>query len=239
MRRIRLPIGRSLFLVAAFLFALVALLPLRLAASWFGMESAGFSAREASGSVWLGTLKQARVGPLELGDVQARLNTLPLLLGRARVTLARPGGSDPFEGAVTVSRSGFGFDDVTGSVGASALSAALPIASLELADFTAGFARGRCERAEGRVRAEVSPQAAGLGLPSAFDGTVRCADGALLILLASQTGMERINLSLTGDGRYRADLLVRSIEPALAPSLAAAGFRRSANGWLRRFDGSF
>ena len=48
--RIRLPLGRSLFFVCAFLFALVALLPLRLALDWLGLDDKGFAAREARGS---------------------------------------------------------------------------------------------------------------------------------------------------------------------------------------------
>ena len=43
--RIRLPLGRSLFFLCAFLFALVALLPLRLALDWLGLDDKGFAAR--------------------------------------------------------------------------------------------------------------------------------------------------------------------------------------------------
>lgn len=236
---VRLPLGRSLFFLAAFLFAVAALLPLRLAVGWFGLDSRGLSAREASGSVWLGMLKEARVGPVPLGDVQARLNTLPLFLGRARVTLARIAGPDQFEGAVTASRHSFGVDDATGRLSAGALFAALPVSSLELEDLTAGFAGELCERAEGRVRATLAGDAAGVGIPTAFSGTARCAEGRLLIPLASQSGMERLNLSVFADGRYRADLVVRPIDESLHPRLAAAGFRPTAGGWLLRLDGSF
>ena len=239
MNRVRLPIGRSLFFLGALLFALLALLPLRSALSWLDLGSAGLSARAVRGSVWLGSLEQARIGSIPLGDVQARLNTLPLLLGRARVTLARPDDRDPFEGALTVSRNGFGFDDVTGRLSAPASFAPLPIAALELEDFTAGFDRGRCARAGGRVRAAVAPRFAAFGLPAAFDGGARCAEGALLLSLASQSGMERLDLRLLADGRYRAELLVRSTDQSLRPRLIAAGFRPSPTGWRLRFDGSF
>ena len=82
--RIRLPLGRTIFFVAAFFFSLVALIPLRVAVGWFGVE-AGLAAREAEGSVWLGVLKEAQFGRVPLGDLSARLDMLPLLLGRARL----------------------------------------------------------------------------------------------------------------------------------------------------------
>ena len=84
--RLRLPLRRTAFFVAAFAFAAVALIPLRVATSWIGGPLA---AREATGSIWLGMLKEAQFGPVPLGDVQARLNVLPLLLGRARLSLSR------------------------------------------------------------------------------------------------------------------------------------------------------
>jgi len=86
--------------LAAFAFAMVALIPLRTGAGWVG---SGLAAREASGSIWLGMLKEARFGPVPLGDLKARLNILPLFLGRARLSLSREGeGQGPFEGALTV-----------------------------------------------------------------------------------------------------------------------------------------
>src|SRR5688572_29899141 len=112
--RIRLPLGRSLFVTAFFLFSLLALLPLRLAIGGLGFADRGLTARAATGSVWLGALQEAQVGPVALGDVSARLNFMPLLLGRARLSLVGADPSAPFEGAATITRHGFGFDDVNG-----------------------------------------------------------------------------------------------------------------------------
>ena len=112
--KVRLPFGRVAFAVAVFFFSLVALTPLSLAIGWFGLDTRGLAAREAEGSVWLGALKEAQLGPAPIGDVTARLNSLPLYLGRARVSLARADETQPFQGAAAVSRHAFGFDDATG-----------------------------------------------------------------------------------------------------------------------------
>jgi general secretion pathway protein N len=237
--RVRLPVGRSLFLAAAILFALVALLPMRLALDWLGFAQRGLGARAATGSVWLGALQEAQVGPVALGDVKARLNVLPLLLGRARVSLQRPGNDAPFEGGVTLTRHGFAVDDVSGRLRTGALFGPLPIAAVDLDDVSAAFAGGRCTRAEGRVRADVSGVVAGLGLAPGLGGNLRCAEDALLLPLVSQTGMERLDIRFFADGRYRADLLVRSADPAIQGRLAAAGFRASANGHALRIEGRF
>ena len=207
--KIRLPMGRTAFFLGAFAFALVALLPLRLAAGWFGFADRGLAARAATGSIWLGGLRDAQIGPVPVGDVSARLNVLPLLIGRARVSLGREGEANPFRGAATLSRHSFGIDDATGRLSVGALFAPLPVSALELDDVSFGFANGRCARAEGNVRATLAGQVNGVALPSGASGTVSCAGDAVVLPLVSQTGMERLVLRLYADGRHRADLDAR------------------------------
>lgn len=237
--RIRLSIGRSVFFLAAFAFALVALLPLSLAAGWFGLAGRGLSAREASGSLWLGALREAQFGAVPLGDLDARLNVLPLFLGRARLSLSRDGPDGRFYGGLSVTRHGFGVDDLTGQIRTGALFAPLPIASLDLAGLSAHFVDGRCDSAEGEARATLSGAVAGMMLPSGLRGSARCAGGALLLPLASQTGMEQADLRIEGDGRWRIDLVVRLADAGAIPALAAAGFAPGQGGYVRRIDGSF
>jgi general secretion pathway protein N len=235
--RIRLRTGRIALFLGAFAFALVALIPLRIAAGWIG---SGLSAREASGSIWLGMLKEARLGPVPLGDLKARLNVLPLLIGRARLSLSREGESDaPLEGAVTVSRHAFAIEDVTGLLRTGPAFAPLPIAALDLDDLSVRFADGLCESAEGQVRVTLSGELAGVAMPGGMSGAARCAEGALLVPLAGQSGMELVNLRINADGAYQADIVVRQSDPALAPRLAAAGFRASPQGYMRRVEGHF
>jgi general secretion pathway protein N len=237
--RIRLNMKRGVFFLAALAFALVALLPLRLVVGWYGLEGRGLAAREATGSLWLGALKEAQFGAVPLGDLRARLNILPLLLGRARLSLSRDGADGGFDGAVTVSRHGFGIDDFNGQLRTGAMFAPVPIASLDLADVSAHFDGGLCSDAEGEVRAALTGEMAGLLLPSGLRGTARCAEGALLIPLASQTGMEQLNLLVRADGRWRIDLSVRPTDPAAAAPLTAAGFVPSGGALVRRIEGSF
>jgi general secretion pathway protein N len=237
--KIRMPFGRVAFAVAVFFFALVALTPLGLAIRWFGLDTRGLAAREAQGSVWLGALKEAQLGPAPIGDVSARLNSLPLFLGRARVSLARPDEMQRFEGAATVSRHGFGFDDATGQLRLGALLAPLPISAIELQDVSIGFASGLCSRAEGRVRATASGDVGGVPLSAALAGNASCAGDAALIPLVGQSGMEQLNIRLFADGRYRVELLVRSQDATLGQRLVAAGFIAGNGGFARVIDGTF
>ena len=227
-----------LFLAAAFLIALVALLPMRLALDWLGFGGRGLSARAATGSLWLGALQEAQVGPVPLGDLSARLNVLPLLLGRARLSLS---GSEPgtFEGAVTLTRHSFGLDDVSARLQVGALFAPIAVSTLDFDDVSAGFTGGRCTRAGGRVRAAVSGDIGGVGLASGLGGQARCDGDSLLLPLVSASGMERLSIRLSGDGRYRAEFFVQSADLGLRGRLAAAGFRPAGNGYGMRVDGSF
>lgn len=206
----RRPGWRTGFFLAAFLFALGALLPLRLAVSAAGLADRGLAARDSAGSVWFGALGAARLGPLPLGDVAARLRFMPLLAGRVRLDLR---SADGFHGGIGASRHGFSVDDASGRLAASALPGLPPVA-LELSDLSFRFADGRCESAYGRVTARFSGEVAGAPLSSTFGGEARCDGRALLLPLVSQAGTERVSLRVQADGRYRADVsLVRGGAP--------------------------
>lgn len=237
--RIRLPLGRTLFFLCAFLFALVALLPLRLALDWLALDERGFAAREAQGSIWLGQVSEAQFGSVALGDLQAQLRTLPLLLGRARVDLERPEEADRFRGSATVSRHGFGIDDLTARLDIGTALAPLPIGAVEMGEVTAHFQDGQCASAEGLVRADVAGDIAGVALPGGLSGNARCDRGALLLPLASQSGTEALNLRLFDDGRYEVELAVRPADDAVRDRLVASGFALGGSGYVLRVTGSF
>jgi general secretion pathway protein N len=237
--RVRLPLGRSLFFLCAFLFALVALFPLRLALDWLALDKRGFAAREAKGSIWLGGLTEAQFGTVALGDLQASLRTLPLIIGRARVDLRREEGPDRFEGGATVSRHAFGIEDMTAELSIGSAFAPLPIASLDLADVSARFVDGQCAAAEGAVKAGVAADVAGLSLSGGLSGNARCDEGALLLPLVSQTGMEALNIRLFESGRYEVELAVRPVDDATRDRLISAGFLLTGTGYALRASGEF
>ncbi|MEA3053087.1 MAG: ral secretion pathway protein [Sphingomonadales bacterium] len=206
--RLRLRWWRELFFLAALLFSLVALLPLRIALDGLGFEDKGLTAREAQGSVWLGALADARFGTLPLGDVATRLRALPLLAGRARLDLAQNG--DGLQAGVTVSRHGFGIDDASGALEAPGL-AGLPPPALELGDLSVRFADGLCVHAEGLVKARFAGELSGVPLTAGFSGEARCDGPALLLPLASQSRADRLDVRLFADGRYRVDASLRPL----------------------------
>jgi general secretion pathway protein N len=237
--RVRLPLGRSLFFVCAFLFALIALFPLRLALDWLALDERGFAAREAKGSIWFGGLSEAQFGTVALGDLTAELRTLPLLIGRARVELRREEGPERFQAGASVTRHGFGIEDMTGRLDIGSAFAPLPIASLDVTDVSARFVDGQCAAAEGNVRAGVAGEVAGFALPGGLSGNARCDEGALLLPLVSQTGMEALNLRLFESGRYEVELAVRPLDDTMRDRLIGAGFLLSSNGYVLRSSGEF
>ncbi len=226
---------RLLFFAAAFVFALVALLPLRVAVDWLDLDRRGLSARGASGSLWLGALEGARFGAAPLGGTVARLRKLPLLLGRARLDLEAETG---LEGAATVCRRSFGFADVGGTLEAGGLFAPLPVETLELGDVSVRFESGRCAAAEGSVRPRLGTSPGAPALPVEASGALRCHGPALLLPLAGRSGMEAVQLRLLADGRWLAHLIVRPPDVAARERLVAAGFRPVRGGYGLRFHGS-
>ncbi|MBK5264023.1 MAG: type II secretion system protein N [Alphaproteobacteria bacterium] len=225
------PARRRLFLLLALLFALVALFPLRLAFNMLGLQENGLAARSINGGVWWGTIEQLRLGRVMLGNVEARLSPIQLLVGRARMDFVRQtGGPDDLKGAVTVSSASFGIDDVTASIGADGLFAPLPISGIDFSDVSVRFADGACVRAQGRIKARMAATIQGLNLSQGLSGEAVCDGPALFLPLVSQSGLEKLNLHIEADGSYRAELLVSTMDAALAGTLAGNGFSRAADG---------
>lgn len=227
MMQLLLPARRRLFLLLAFLFAMLALFPLRLAFNMLALQENGLSARSLNGSVWWGRIEQLMLGKVALGNVEARLSPVQLLVGRARMDFSRQRGApDDLEGAVSVNNNSFGVDDVTAHVGVSGLFAPLPINVLDFDDLSVRFADGACVRAEGRMKARMASAVQGLNLSQGLTGEAVCDGNALLLPLVSQSGLETMRLRIEGNRNYSAELLVKTSDPALGAELEKSGFTR-------------
>lgn len=218
--RLRLRWWRELFFLGALLFALVALLPLRFALDGLGFAAKGLTARNAAGSLWLGALDEARLGPVPLGTVATRLRVLPLLAGRARLDVAQEG--DGFRAGLTASRHGFGIDDASGTIEVAGFGP-VPASTLDLADVSVRFGDGQCEVAEGMVKLRLSGQLGAAPPVSGFSGEARCDGPAVLLPLRSQSGADRLDVRLFAEGRYRID----------------AALRTGGTSFSQRFEGEF
>lgn len=241
MRRLRLSTGPAALFGALLVAALLVFLPMRLVLGWTGVSDRGLVARSVTGTVWGATLSEARFGDLSLGDVAARLSPLPLLVGRATLAIEGQGapGAPPLSGRAFVSRHASGVDGFTGRLAAGAAFQPLPVVALDLDGVTARFEDDRCIAAEGRVRAMLAGDVAGIALPPSIEGNARCDAGALLLPLASAAGSEAVTLRITGTGRYRADLSIRSADPATVGRLAASGFVPGPSGYALSVEGRF
>lgn len=238
MMRFFLPAKRRLFLLLAFLFALLALFPLRLAFDMLALQQNGLAARAIHGSVWWGRIEQLRLGKVALGNVEARLSPVQLLVGRARMDFSRQrGGPDDLKGAVSVNTRSFGLDDVTAQVGVGGLFAPLPIHGLDFDDLSVRFVDGACVRAEGRMKARMTSTVQGLNLSQGLSGEAVCDGNALLLPLVSQSGLETMRLRIEGNRSYHAELLVKASDAALGAELEKNGFARKGGAFALTLRG--
>ena len=154
MTRFRLTTGPLALFGAIFVIALIALLPLRLVLGQFDLARTGFAAREATGSVWSGALRETAVGSIALGDMGAALSPWPLFVGRARVDLAGHSTTTTraVHGAVSVSRHSIGVDDMTAVLPGGAVFARFPVSGLDLDDVSVqAYREGALETKDKRV----------------------------------------------------------------------------------------
>ncbi len=232
--RLRLTTRPSVSFIGMLVVALIVFLPMRLALGATGLADEGLSARRVGGTIWGGSLIEARFGAVALGDLRVSLSPFALLVGRARLAFEGVGaGGRPIAGTATISRHAMGIEGVTATLPAAGLFAPLPVTDLALEDVTVRFRDGVCEEAGGRVRATMSGEAGGLPLPPMMMGTARCEAGALLLPMTGQGGTEAVNLRIRPDGRYTADLVLTPGDPTAAARLEQLGFVAATGGGYR------
>lgn len=233
---------RALF-IAFFLLAMLALFPMRLGLVWLDVEDRGVAARDAQGSVWNGRLVEAQFGGAAVGDVEAGLGFFPLLVGRARMALARRGTQSgqfgDFRGAMSLSGGDFGLDDMQASLPVEMLFSPLPISVLELEDVTVHFGDGSCLEASGLVRAHLTGSVSDIALPDTLAGNAACVEGELRLPLVSQSGMEQLEIRIGANGDYTAEFRMTAVDDALRERLTRAGFAPGANGYALQVQGAF
>lgn len=236
--------SRRRWTIVAALLAVVlviATFPMRLALSLAGAGDAGIAAREIRGSVWSGTLVDARLGALPLGTVRASLSPLALLGGDTELSFAR---TDELLGALSGRLHGSdprGMSDVNGLTSLSGGLGIVPVDTIRFEGASLRFdSAGKCVAASGRLQLMVNAPIAGLDLSRGLSGPLTCADGRAQAALASQSGMERLTLSFDGKGAYRAQFAINvDRDPAMAAALAALGFKPGSNGYVLTTTGRF
>ncbi|MET0180327.1 MAG: type II secretion system protein N [Novosphingobium sp.] len=221
-----------LALAGVFAAALIAALPLRVALCWSGADARGLSAREVGGTVWDGWIGQLRLGALPLGDVEAGLRPLPLLIGRREFALERIGpATTPEFSAIASGGSGWlALREVEGQVALGDGLGDLPASAIGFRGFRMALDDGRCREAGGQVSLILASISQLMPGGIALSGTARCDKGALYVPMTGPTGMEKLFLRLQGDGRWRADLVLRGLPVEVSAPLLDLGFAARPGG---------
>jgi general secretion pathway protein N len=162
-----------------------------------------------------------------------------LFIGRARIELDSDVDTPTraIHGAIGISRTGVRADEVDATIVPGRLFAPLPVTALSLEAASVRFEDGACAAAEGRVRATLAGDVAGIALPQALSGAIRCEGKALLIPLTSQAGAERVDMRIEGSGRYRATVALQPADAAALARLTSLGFVSGAGGYTLSLEG--
>ncbi|MFN4175689.1 type II secretion system protein N [Phenylobacterium sp.] len=218
---------------AAFVLALVVLVPLRMALGWSGATETGLSARRATGTVWSGRLIGAAYHGISLGDARVSLDILGLGLRVAADGEARGRG---------ILRAS-GVSHATAALPLARLAPGLPLTGeLRVEDLSVDFGKGACRKARGRVALQDVRLGGAAGpVPGLrLAGQAACRDGRFLLPLAGEASGVAIDVlvRLDGAGRYEAVSRLRATDPLALAAAGAAGFERGLDGFSRTDRGT-
>lgn len=246
----RMPSLRSIGLgLAVALLALLLTLPMRLVLSVAGLADRGFAVRSVRGPIWAASLRDVRIGEIALGDIDAAVSPLPLLIGsvhlafRSDMTGAPENATaQPLNGTLEFAWGKTGIRDFSGVIDPGAAFAPLPMLRLAFTHATAVVRRGNCLEASGQVTATLAAglvAVPALTLPRTLSGTLACRDGKLALEMASDARTETVKLSMLDADRYRAGMTIATDDAALGDQLTQAGFINGDQGYRLSVDGRF
>lgn len=235
-------VKRALLIALALIAALLVFLPMRIVFDASGLGGRGISARSVEGSVWSGTIRDLRLGRLAIGDMDASLSPIALLSGETLLEMTRAHDAadlTPLSFDLAKSGNALALRNATGEVGAADLLAPLPVRSLALDGVNIAFDGSKCAAASGAVRVNIEQSLFGITLQRGLSGTVRCDGGDLLLPLKGQSGLEQMDIRITGAGRYSADFRLGGLGAGMGAALGALGFRQQGDAMTIRINGRF
>ena len=218
---------RLILLALAAVFVIgIATFPLRAALAWSGVDAAGLSARGVTGTIWSGRIHDAVWHGAALGTLDVGLIPAALLRGEVRMRAVR---DDLLRGKLVgdiILSGDRGVDNVSGALSLGASLAGVPLDTLRLNAVRVRFDdAGRCVAAGGTVQLALVLPVPGLDLANGLSGPLACRDGRAQAVLASQSGMEKLQVDIDGKGVWKARLAIGAgNDPMLAALLRAAGF---------------
>lgn len=233
---------RAGLIVLVLVIALVVLLPLRIVFDLAGLGTRGVSARSIEGSIWSGTIRDLRLGRLSLGDLDAALSPAGLLAGETVLAMRRATdvpGQAPLAFDLAKSGQSIAMRDATGEIATADLFAPLPLRSVTLDGVNIAFDATRCSAASGAVRVNIEQSLFGISLQRGLSGTLRCDGNDLLIPLKGQSGLEQMDIRITGAGRYTADFRLGGLAGGAGAALSVLGFRQQGDAMAIRINGRF
>jgi general secretion pathway protein N len=232
----------AVLIALALVTALLVLLPLRIVFDMGGLGARGVSARTIEGSVWSGTVRNLRLGRLTLGDMDAGLSPIGLLGGEMVLAMERAADAPeapPLSFDLAKSGDSIAMRDATGEIATSDLFAPLPLRSVALEDVNVAFVGRTCSAASGAVRVNIEQSLFGISLQRGLSGTLRCDKGDLLVPLKGQSGLEQMDIRITGQGRYTADFKLGGLAGGAGAALSVLGFRQQGDAMTIRINGRF
>jgi hypothetical protein len=218
-------------LIFAFIAALIAIFPLRVA---MALSSGPLSAQFVGGFVWGGRAIGAQIGGIPLGDLRIALAPLDLLAGRVRLII-----NGAVQGAIVSSFGQRGVDVEAMSLPISRTIGPLTVSQVELAGARVRFRGEDCAEAEGQLAVMLSAALPSGAASGRFSGPLKCDGKAMSALLVSQSAMDRLAIRFLPGGRYDATFVTRPADEAAAASLRQAGFRETSSGFSVRTSGTF
>lgn len=235
-------VKRAVLIAVVLIVALLTLLPMRIVFEMSGLGSRGVSARAVEGSVWSGTIRDLRLGRLSLGDLDASLSPARLLGGETVLAMTRATdvpGQPPLAFELAKSGSSIAMRNASGDIATADLFAPLPLRSVTLDGANIAFVGARCSAASGAVRVNIEQSLFGISLQRGLSGTLRCDGGDLLIPLRGQSGLEQMDIRITGAGRYTADFKLGGLAGGAGAALSVLGFRQQGDAMAIRINGRF
>lgn len=235
--------GITMLFCGALLLGLLAFFPLALALRLAGSAPLTLRAQDIRGTIWNGSLEAGNLGNISFDRLHLGLKPSSLLFFAPQWHVGLEGASLSGQGHVVFANGQWGAEHLDARVSLSQLQLPPPWqGEVRLSNASWRFVKGRCQRAQGRVRTDALVLfAKDLGIEATeLSGPLRCdAQGRATAHMegTAQNVPVSLDWTMAGNRQYELRLLIPSVNPALDEILRRAGFSQSESGFIKSESG--
>ncbi|WP_198024156.1 type II secretion system protein N [Sphingorhabdus lutea] len=228
--------------MAIFVILLILFMPMRAAIGMISGDNNLLRAQNINGPIWSGQISNVEIAGFSMGQINAGLLPLPLFMGRGELAFSsdKENNKAMIEGVIFGGLGGNGIKNLNGEAQLQGKIGKLLGGNVIFNNFNVHFKNDICSSAKGEVKLLLNGGIlSSLDINEGMTAQASCDGADLSLSFISFSEQEMVKLRVNQAGKYNANIIILTDDPAMMAGLGLLGFTPYQAGMIRRETGQF